>query len=342
MTAVAAVLSPVVFGLAAPAVLPASGSATSGHVVRSQPPTEADPRLVAPSPRGAKLWVDPGNAAARAAAGTAARNPAQAGLLRKISSRPQATWLGEWVPTSAVATRVAATSTRAAAGGGVPVFVVYGAPVRDCGGYAAGGLATPAGYRAWVDQVARGLAGRRAVVVVEPDALASMDCLTSALQQVRIALISYAVDALRRNPKVSVYLDAGNARWQPAEVMAARLRAAGVLRARGFALNVSNFDTTTSEVAYGKRIDIALGGPVPFVVDTSRNGRGPYAGTLDWCNPPGRALGSPPTTMHAEPLVDALLWVKVPGESDGLCRDGPFAGTWWQAYALGLASRATW
>src|SRR5204863_383517 len=38
-----------------------------------------------------------------------------------------------------------------------------------------------------------------------------------------------------------------------------------------------------------------------FVVDTSRDGRGPWQTTVaypdkqDWCNPPGRGLGPPPT-----------------------------------------------
>ncbi|MHB1846701.1 MAG: glycoside hydrolase family 6 protein [Deltaproteobacteria bacterium] len=75
-----------------------------------------------------------------------------------------------------------------------------------------------------------------------------------------------------------------------------------------------------------------------FVIDTSRNGQGPnamttYAGapynqpssvvsTLasgNWCNPPGRGLGLTPTTSTGVPLLDAYLWVKTPGQSDGQC-----------------------
>lgn len=75
------------------------------------------------------------------------------------------------------------------------------------------------------------------------------------------------------------------------------------------------------------------------MVDTSRNGNGPLgaAGQDAWCNPPGRALGTPPTTRTGDPLLDAYLWIKRPGESDGSCRGGPSAGTWWPEYALGLA-----
>ena len=76
-----------------------------------------------------------------------------------------------------------------------------------------------------------------------------------------------------------------------------------------------------------------------FVIDTSRNGSGPYTGPLtpQWCNPPGRALGAAPTTRTGDRSVDALLWIKYPGASDGSCRPGePPAGAWWPEYALGL------
>lgn len=76
------------------------------------------------------------------------------------------------------------------------------------------------------------------------------------------------------------------------------------------------------------------------MIDTSRNGSGPYGSARnnqDWCNPPGRTLGATPTTHTASPLVDAYLWVKEPGTSDGSCRPGdPRAGAWWPEYALEL------
>ncbi len=139
---------------------------------------------------------------------------------------------------------------------------------------------------------------------------------------------------------VTVYLDAGNATWHSAAETATRLRAAGVDRARGFALNVSNFDETADERGYGAAVSAALGGTSHFVIDTSRNGLGPAPGNI-WCNPPGRALGVRPTGDTGDPFVDAYLWIKIPGESDGTCNGGPTAGQWWLDYALGLASRAT-
>ena len=95
----------------------------------------------------------------------------------------------------------------------------------------------------------------------------------------------------------------------------------------------------------GSRIDLAtiadqLGGK-PFVVDTSRNGNGTTADT-QWCNPRGRAVGEPPLTPPSDPRVDAYLWIKVPGESDGECNGGPAAGQWWPSVAIELARNADW
>ena len=39
----------------------------------------------------------------------------------------------------------------------------------------------------------------------------------------------------------------------------------------------------------------------------------------NWCNPPGSGLGLRPTANTGVPLLDAYLWVKTPGQSDGQC-----------------------
>lgn len=120
------------------------------------------------------------------------------------------------------------------------------------------------------------------------------------------------------------------------------LKRAGIERADGFALNISNYQTTAENTKYGKKLSAMVNGK-PFVIDTSRNGNGPAPGGDDpenWCNPPGRALGNPPTTKTGDPQIAAYLWIKRPGESDGTCKGGPKAGTWWPKYALGLAEGA--
>ena len=346
MTAAAAVLSPLVFAVAVPQLYPVAPGAKPTTTQTAPPPVRRTAASTLVSPRGAALWVDPQNPSARAARTARARAGsvalAQASLLGKAGRQPHSTWLGEWLTPAKVTPFVAARTAAARARGAVPVFVLYAIPYRDCGSYSAGGHTDALAYRAWVDAVAAGLVGGRAVVVLEPDAVASAGCLPAAGQAERLALLRYAAGVLARTGTTSVYLDGGNARWQPPAVMASRLRQAGIDVARGFVVNAGNFDSTQAEVAYGKQIGAALGAPVPFVVDTSRNGLGPYQGELAWCNPPGRALGAPPTTRTGDPLVDAYLWVKTPGLSDGTCRGGPAAGTWWQSYALGLARRADW
>jgi endoglucanase len=103
-----------------------------------------------------------------------------------------------------------------------------------------------------------------------------------------------------------------------------------------------------------------LGGVEPtahFVIDTSRNGVGPwqppaYPDPQDWCNPPDRRIGLTPTLETGTPLLDAYVWIKIPGESDGECTRGlgpagetvdpewglidPGAGDWFPEMALDL------
>jgi endoglucanase len=148
------------------------------------------------------------------------------------------------------------------------------------------------------------------------------------------------VQTLRATGSVAVYLDAGNPRWKSAATMADRLTRAGVAGAQGFALNVSNFFATSENVSYGAQLSALVGGK-HYVIDTSRNGLGPTA-DAQWCNPAGRALGERPTTQTGVPLVDAFLWIKSPGDSDGACDGAPAAGAWMPEYALGLAQRAAY
>jgi endoglucanase len=289
--------------------------------------------------RQLRLFVDPQTpAAAQAKAYNDSGDPADAALMRQIARRPIAAWLGG---TAADAQQQAARLTRRAARvGAAPIIVLYAIPYRDCGGASSGGTATADQYRAWVRAVASGIGRHRAVVIVEPDATAHIasKCVPVAAATEREALLAYAIAELKRHTRATVYLDAGNAGWIAAREMEPVLRRAGIGRADGFGVNVGNFYTTAQTRGYGKALSHGLRGK-HFVIDTSRNGTGPYAGpqTPQWCNPPGRALGAPPTTRTGDSSVDALLWIKYPGGSDGSCRPGePPAGAWWPEYALGL------
>jgi endoglucanase len=253
-----------------------------------------------------------------------------------LAQRPQAIWLGEW--NEDIGGDVREIMRLAQAERALPVFVVYFIPLRDCGSYSRGGAVSAEFYREWIAKIENAIGNGPAAIILEPDALAGMDCLAADKQAERVSLIRGAVESLSRHSNISVYVDAGNARWKPAREMARVLKSANIGAAAGFALNVSNFLTTEESIAYGEQISKATGGK-HFLIDTSRNGAGPTA-DLAWCNPTGRALGARPTVNTGHPLVDAFLWVKRPGESDGECNGGPAAGVWWPEYALALARRA--
>ncbi|MGO9839325.1 MAG: glycoside hydrolase family 6 protein [Polyangiaceae bacterium] len=288
---------------------------------------------------GARLYVNPYNPAAQQARNWEASRPADAKLLEKIGSQPVGRWVGEWSGDVETAAHTLGAGTNP--DGMIPLVVLYNIPNRDCGQYSAGGSTSNEAYRAWIRQFAKGANGYRLIVVLEPDALGLLTkCLSPADQQARLATIKDAVDVLEATPGTSVYIDAGNAKWVPAEDMAKRLLAAGVANADGFALNVSNYIATEATVAYGHAISVATGGK-HFIVDTGRNGNGATS-EAQWCNPDGRALGNPPSATTGDPLIDAFSWVKPPGESDGTCNGGPKAGDFWPEQALGLAKRAKW
>jgi endoglucanase len=293
--------------------------------------------VAAGNPLGSlSLYVDPASSAKKTADAWRPTRPADAALMEKMAAQPQALWFGNW--NSDLRGDVDRAVGTAASAEAVPVLVAYNIPQRDCGGYSAGGSDSPDGYRAWIRDFAAGIGRRRAVVILEPDALPGMDCLSSSDQQMRTALLREAVQTLTTLGGTTVYLDAGHSRWQSASTMATRLAAAGIELASGFSLNVSNFHYTSEQIAYGNTISRDVGDK-HYVIDTSRNGLGPTS-DADWCNPDGRALGERPTAGTGNSLVDAFLWVKRPGESDGDCNGNPPAGTWMPEYALDLAKRA--
>lgn len=280
------------------------------------------------------FYVNPNSPAATQATAWRSTRPTDAALMDTLAAQPQAVWLGNW--NQNVQSDVAKVMSAAAAKNNTAVFVAYNIPGRDCGGYSAGGTTLDA-YTSWVRSVAAGIGSGSALVILEPDAIAGISCLSQADQQTRLNLLASAVDILKANANTRVYLDAGHSGWVDAPTIASNIKKANIGRADGFFLNVSNFKATAEEVAYGTQVSQQLGGK-HFVIDTSRNGLG--ANGSEWCNPAGRALGAKPTTVTGNSLVDAYLWVKTPGESDGACNGGPNAGVWWPEYALGLAQRA--
>jgi endoglucanase len=286
---------------------------------------------------GNKLYVDPSMASVRQAAAWRGQRPEDAALIDKIATQPQAEWLGEW--SGGVKLFVREKMRQYAEIDAMGLFIVYNVPERDCGQHSKGGAKNGDAYLEWIDKVAAGADEGKAVMILEPDALSLLEkCSAKEKHAERYKLLTDAVRILKARPNIHVYLDAGNARWLPPETIAQHLKAGGLDYADGFSLNVSNYVATDETIAFGKKVS-ALTGGAHFVIDTARNGNGAAPGD-EWCNPDGRALGIPPTTDTGEPLCDAFLWLKRPGESDGACNGGPRAGEWWPEQALGLAKRS--
>lgn len=373
-----------------------------------------------------KLYVNWFSGAANAASRLTGQDGANA---LQLAGVPTAVWVTSGTPAQ-VEAQVRRVVSDAAAEGAVPVIVAYNVPFRDCQQYSAGGAANTAEYQAWIDGVAAGIGNRDAVVLVEPDGLgiiphytsingsaewcrpAELDPATAASE--RFVQLNYAVDRLTALPNTAVYLDGTHSGWLGAGDAAHRLVQAGVQRADGFFVNLSNYEPTNKLEKYGTWIskcihygtNTAEGGwrlghfdwcasqyypatpgdfstwgltdqwyadnvdnaPNPptadslahFVIDTSRNGQGPwspppgqYSDAEAWCNPPGRGVGERPTTATGNELIDAKLWGKVPGESDGSCRRGtagpidpargmvdPPAGQWFKEMAAELLANA--
>ncbi|MGZ4360513.1 MAG: glycoside hydrolase family 6 protein [Gaiellaceae bacterium] len=370
-----------------------------------------------------------------------------AALLATMVSKGHAVWFDKGTPAD-VQRQVRQTMLMAALQRSVPVLVAYDLPFRDCGQYSAGGALNTADYLAWIDGFARGIGNGKAVVILEPDGIGIVPynidingnmewCqpdLTgtgladgAAANQARWDQLNGAVDRLEKQPNVSVYLDGTHSDWLGVPDIAQRLVKAGVERAQGFFLNVSNYQWTGNLIQYGTWVSKCIAQPVRtsdtcankfwnggpdgtmiasllgpwtgvtlssagqwsdtssdptlntsginarlagqvgtthFVVDTSRNAQGPWTPTAGkysgdpqvWCNPPGRGVGDRPTANTGTALLDAKLWIKVPGESDGQCNRSisgsttdpewggivdPAAGQWFPQMALQLVQNAS-
>ena len=359
-----------------------------------------------------------------------------AGLIEGMIDTPQSVWFTGGTPHK-VQQDVKNTVKRAAGKKTVPVLVVYNIPFRDCAQFSAGGATTVQEYKDWIDGFAAGIGDEAALVILEPDGLGIIpwykqfrgldseagdyewcqpgeaDEATAADE--RFEMLNYAVDALKAQPNVRVYLDGTHSAWLGSGDAAHRLVQAGIDRADGFFLNVSNYRFTEHLEKYGTWIAKCIwfgtegswgighfdwcasqyypanpndfstwtltdqwytdnvesqtwvpypgdAGLTRFVIDTSRNGQGHWTPTVsypdpqDWCNPPGRGLGLLPTADTGNTLIDAYLWIKIPGESDGECTRGlgpagetvdpewglidPAAGQWFPEMALGLVQNA--
>ncbi|HET9653870.1 MAG TPA: glycoside hydrolase family 6 protein [Kineosporiaceae bacterium] len=220
--------------------------------------------------------ADPGAIAQIAALRRAHRN-ADAAAISAMVKTPQASWLTGGTPAQ-VRDQARKIVREAAEEHQVPVLVAYNLPFRDCSQYSSGGAANTTDYLAWIDGLAAGIGKQQAVLIVEPDGLGiipfyqplygSMDwCqpkdaqgqpMPGANPTERFKAVNGAVDKLRALPGAKVYIDGTNSAWLSPGEITDRLMKAGVQRADGFFLNVSNYRTTEESNHYGGWISSCL------------------------------------------------------------------------------------
>jgi endoglucanase len=268
------------------------------------------------TPAPERFYADPDSLAA-AWVRSHPDDPMAAEIQADIAAQPAARWFGDG--SGDIGPAVSRYVAAAKAMRRTPILVAYDIPLRDCGQYSKGGAASMYAYRQWISAFAAGIGASQAVVVVEPDALAQLDCLSAQAQSDRLDLLRYAAAQFKgQAPNARVYLDIGHSGWLSTTVAASRLAAAGVADVRGFSLNVSNFKTTVDSASYGRSIAALLaqeGLAKTFLVDTSRNGNGPLAS--QWCDPPGRRLGEEAMAYADGGVPEMTLWIKNPGRADG-------------------------
>jgi len=217
----------------------------------------------------------------------------------------------------------------------LPIFAIYNLPNRDMGQHSKGGVKSGEGYLEFINSFCDGIEGQCPIIIYEPDALAHLADSTKDSVITRLDLIKNALSILSERTLAHIYVDIGHSNWLSPEQANTLLSAVCNSKIRGFALNTSNYRTTKESMEFGLRL-CELRPNDYFVIDTSRNGNGPFGN--EWCNPPGRALGNPPSCNTGNEKCDAFVWAKVPGESDGLCNGGPRAGRFWPEQAEKLIS----
>jgi endoglucanase len=171
--------------------------------------------------------------------------------------------------------------------------------------------------------------------------------MDSAGRAERYDCLNYGVDKLTAAGAL-VYLDAADSGWSNPTTMSEALLKAGVLRARGFSTNVAHHRTTKNEHIYAtaicEKIQVAHGVKLKYLIDTGRNGNGPYdlkpgqSSQVAWCNNPRAGIGPRPTlklSTVAYPYCDGLVHVKGLS-SDGSREGAPSAGSNYPENALRL------
>lgn len=306
-----------------------------------------------------RYYVNPDYAGKVAGAATRA-SPADATMMRRVAGYPTAIWLDSIAKAGTIGKYLDDAKQQQVQTGKptLTVFVVYDLPNRDCAAKSSAGELKVAENgeerykREFIDPIAahfRAHSDQPIVAILEPDSLANLatnlgNPMCRASQDAYMLSVAYAIKTLHM-PNVSIYLDAAHAGWlgwdnnrsRMAEIFKRVLiLAGGYHMVRGFATNVSNFNTLNGrdgkklepsdpcpdEFSYVHRLGDTLNRRgikhKRFIIDTARNGKGGLRRRWgSWCNVKGAGLGERPG-LTDDTAIDAFFWIKPPGESDGV------------------------
>jgi hypothetical protein len=263
-----------------------------------------------------------------------ARSEADRAQFGKILAQPRFRWFGAWIPTRTQGNTRGARDTaenyiQQVTGGdpkvGVQIGIFRLEPFEHEACRRLPTAAEVADYRAWINEFAAGIGSARVALLLQPDMPFTL-CLPRH-SKIDLQLISWTAQKFSALPHTTVYMDAGAADWHKPATMASMLRQAGVRYARGFALNLTHYDSTQRQVAYGQKILASLARQgvrgKHFVVNTAQSGR-PFTTQAFWHEFQVAAvcasrqsqhcvtLGQPPTTQTGRAAVDAYLWLGRP------------------------------
>jgi len=347
---------------------------------------------------GARYYVNP-DYVQKVEAAAAKAAPEDAALMRKVETYPTAIWL-DTIAKAAMVGKYLDEAKQQQVQTGQPTltaFVVYDLPNRDCAAKASGGELKvsengQARYKAeFIDPIAAQFKthpDQPIVAILEPDSLANLatnlgNPTCAASQDAYMLSVAYAINQLAL-PNVSIYLDAAHAGWLGWDGNRSRIveifkrvmqLGGGYNKVRGFATNVSNYNTLTGrdgkkmepsdpcpdEITYVHHLGDTLARHgvkhKRFIIDTARNGKGGLRRKWgSWCNVKGAGLGERPGVTD-DSTIDAYFWIKPPGESDGVADPkaprydsncsgpdsapgAPQAGEWFESYFMDLVRNA--
>ncbi|RHY31661.1 hypothetical protein DYB32_003287 [Aphanomyces invadans] len=253
--------------------------------------------------------------------------PALADALTLVEEQPIAVWWSDNNPTHRI--EIDALFDRCNAST-VPTIVVYALPNKDChASYSNRGfINSTEQYTAFVQQLATLVGSRPVIYILEPDAVGLATgggCGQDAGYLDNMQRASAILTT--NNSNAMLYVDVGYWMLQTDDKARQIASALQVVSAtsrlhsvRGIVLNTANYRPVSEITSLCARLIQVAGNPDwRCVIDTSRNYQTPTT-TTEWCNNKFGAIGIPPTRNTGFPnLVDAFLWIKIPGESDGEC-----------------------